>query len=73
MTLLIKGLTEDQSKAVVKLKKYQRKKFFRGISIKFLIVDFKRSNILRATDPTKADSNEQALFALCGYDPSNTS
>lgn len=70
---LIEGLTENQSKAVQKLQEDQKTKLFRGISIKFLISDFKTVNTLRENNPTKADSNEKALFALCGYDPINTS
>lgn len=71
--LLIEGLTEDQNKAVAQWEKNQESKFFRGTSIAWVIHDFKVANILRETDPAKADSNEKALFALCGYDPSNTS
>jgi hypothetical protein len=71
MTILIEGLTEDQNKAVAKLKEDQKKKFFRGISYEFLITDFRTVNTLRQTNLEKATSNEKALFALCGYDPSN--
>lgn len=70
---MLEGLTDLQKKAVQKLIDDQTKKFFRGISIKFLIIDFKSANELKKTDPLKADSNEKALFALCGYDPTNTS
>ena len=73
MTTHIEVLTEAQSKAVAKLTKDQEPKLFRGISIPLVIADFKRANILKATNPEKAASNEKALFALCGYDPSNTS
>ena len=73
MTSLIEGLTKDQSKAFAKLQEDQKGKIFRGISYKHLINDFKAVNTLRETDPIKATSNENSLFALCGYDPSNTS
>lgn len=73
MTILTERLTEDQSKAIAKLKKDHKKKFFLGVSVKWIIVDFKRANILKATDPEKAASNEKDLFKICHYDPSNTS
>ncbi len=69
----IEGLTEEQIKAVAKLEKEQQAKFFSGVSIGFVITDFRTANKLKATDPVKAKSNEKALFVLCGYDPSNTS
>lgn len=73
MTILIEGLTKEQCKAIAQWEKNQASKFFCGISIAWVIHDFKIANILRDTDPAKANSNEKALFALCGYDPSNTS
>jgi hypothetical protein len=73
MTSLIEGLTEEQSKAVTKLQEEQKTKFFSGISIQHVIADFITANNLQSTDPVKAISNEKALFALCGYDPSNIS
>ena len=69
---LIEGLTEDQSKAVAVLQQYQKTKYFSGISIGILIEDFRAVNTLKNTNPVKADANEKALFALCGYDPSNS-
>ncbi len=73
MTILTEELTEDKSKAILKLEEDQKKKFFRGVSVKWVTNDFKRANILKATDPEKAVSNEKDIFKICGYDPSNAS
>lgn len=69
---ILTGLTSDQQKAILKLLENQKGRMFIGIFPETTASDFRTVNSLRITDEAKANSNEQALFALCGYDPSNT-
>jgi hypothetical protein len=66
------SLTEDQQKAVLALKEIQKTQLFIGVSPEVTATDFAQVNITRETDAVRASAREQELFALCGYDPSNT-
>lgn len=66
------GLTPHQKKAVEIMIETQKKRMFIGASPEIRISDFKAINVLRLTDPEKAELREKSLFALCGYDPLNT-
>ena len=65
----LEGLTDEQKLAIRELCKRQEGRLFFGVSIGTCIADFKRANVLRETNPEKAQTNETALFALCGHIP----
>ncbi len=66
------GLTSDQQKAIESLRKSQEGRLFIGISLEAVASEFRALNTLRKTDSEKADTDEKAWFAICGYDPSST-
>lgn len=60
------NLTPAQKTAIEIWEKNSAKRIFVGTSVGMLAESFAAANVLRATDPAKAQTVEQALFEICG-------